>query len=261
MNRLSFECNRLSSGYPALLRRVVSLGEEVPSRAGNTREVVGFTLSLGDPVHCVVGREGSSREFMDLEIAMLLAGTFDRELVERVTPRAAELITTKTAYGPRVWHQLREVETELKNDPTSRRGLVVVGDRHDLSGVHDPTTADQFGHEIPCTVSWQFLIRNGMIDAIVCMRSWDLVWGLTYDVPCFVAVQTALARALDVEVGCYLHLAGSAHVYERHWATPTWDNWERGELEIPWLADSVAETQSNARAALDEMRTAAWLRA
>jgi len=103
--------------------------------------------------------------------------------------------------------------------------------------------------------------RDGMIDAIVCMRSWDLVWGLTYDVPCFVAVQTALARALDVEVGCYLHLAGSAHVYERHWATPTWDNWERGELEIPWLADSVAETQSNARAALDEMRTAAWLRA
>jgi len=70
-----------------------------------------------------------------------------------------------------------------------------------------------------------------------------------------------LRRALDVEVGCYLHLAGSAHVYERHWATPTWDNWERGELEIPWLADSVAETQSNARAALDEMRTAAWLRA
>ena len=66
-------------------------------------------------------------------------------------------------------------------------------------------------------MTWQFLPRGGKLEMLVSMRSWDLVWGLSYDVPCFVAVQLALAAALDLEPGTYTHVAGSGHLYERHW--------------------------------------------
>ena len=44
------------------------------------------------------------------------------------------------------------------------------------------------------------------------LGSWDAVWGLSYDVPCFVAVQMAVAKALGVAVGRYRHHAGSFHL-------------------------------------------------
>jgi hypothetical protein len=52
---------------------------------------------------------------------------------------------------------------------------------------------------------------------LVTMRSWDLVWGLGYDVPCFAAMQAVAASALAVPIGEYAHVAGSGHLYERHW--------------------------------------------
>ena len=67
-----------------------------------------------------------------------------------------------------------------------------------------------------CTLTWHFFNRNDKLEMIVNMRSWDLVWGLSYDIPCFVAVQMAVADALDLELGEYTHVAGSGHVYERH---------------------------------------------
>jgi hypothetical protein len=75
---------------------------------------------------------------------------------------------------------------------------------------------------------------------IVNMRSWDAVWGLTYDVPCFVAVQMAVAKVLGVGLGSYRHHAGSFHLYERHWSIKA--NSSNEELAVDWLCDSWNDT-------------------
>ena len=48
------------------------------------------------------------------------------------------------------------------------------------------------------------------------MRSSDLVFGLSYDVPAFTIMQELMAIELGVELGEYIHVSNSLHVYERH---------------------------------------------
>jgi thymidylate synthase len=192
-------------------------GDIVEGRGGAAKEIMDFALVLEDPRACIVGRHGFSEAFMHLEIAMLLAGTYDYEKVQGVLPRAADLVTPLTAYGPRVQGQIPLIIKELRKNPQSRRALVYVGKHDDLYLARGMETAG----EMPCTALWQFLIRDDKLHMIVYMRSWDAVWGLSYDVPCFVAMQMAIARDLTVGLGTYRHHAGSFHIYDRHWDITT----------------------------------------
>lgn len=236
----------LGQHYPALLDWLKT-GQITGSRGGRTREVIDFALTLRDPHRCIVNRVGFSRRFMDAEIAMLLAGVYDGELLKALTPKAAELTTPSTAYGPRVRRQLPLILDELKTNPESRRAVVYVGRHDDLDSISEETAG-----EMPCTMTWQFLLRNGELHMIVNMRSWDAVWGLSYDVPCFVAVQMALAKDIGAPVGVYRHHAGSFHVYERHWELEADITDER--LDLDWLCDDWQETVTAATAFVDIFR-------
>lgn len=269
-----FDTHDLGRHYPELLDDLRE-ARLVDTRGGRTREIVDFSLVLRDPTRCIVDRDSFSRRFMDAEIAMLLAGTYDAELLRAITPRAADLTTSLTAYGPRVRHQLPLIVQELRDDPASRRAVAYVGASGDLAGVGASTAG-----EMPCTMTWQFLIRpmgivrrsdtDALFDdlptmtarvelprlhMIVNMRSNDAVWGLTYDVPCFVAVQMAVAKALRVPLGDYIHHAGSFHLYERHWETKARPTDER--LELEWICDEFEETVKVARTMVDIMRAGA----
>lgn len=245
--------DRLSLEYPQLIETLVSDGDVVESRVGRVKEIAPFVMTLDEPAHCVVKRSGFSRRFLDLEVAMLLAGEYDHDLTESVSPVAAGLLAPHTAYGPRVKYQLRDVAEELRESPVSRRAVVYVGRDTDYrDAVRFPKRSKG---EMPCTCLWQFLVRGGKLGMVTYMRSWDAVWGLSYDVPCFVAVQQAMAKALGVAVGSYGHVAGSLHIYERHWTLATTPN-EDGELTVDYITDDITETQREAKTRMDAMRGA-----
>lgn len=228
----------LSREYPTFLRTIVKRGYGLESRVGRTREVLDLSLRLHHPEWCVVSRPGFSRGFMEVEIAQLLGGKYDQEGLARYAPLAGDLITPDTAYGPRIKHQLRLVRDELKK-PGSRRAILFIGNTTDLAATHYSLARNE---EMPCTISIQFLLRDRRLHGIVGMRSWDMVWGLSYDVPSFVAVQKALARDLGCDIGQMTVHAGSAHVYERHWDLEASSSRD-GFLEIPWLEDTIEGTQ------------------
>jgi thymidylate synthase len=238
--------NRLGTYYPQLLRHVRNRGIETPSRIGNTREILNLQLVLTEPSFCIVGRDNFSEAFMREEIVQLLAGQYDGERLGKIIPRAAELITPATAYGPRVTDQLVFVETELKNSPSSRRAVVYVGRQDDGAATYSKKAAEARAGEMPCTMTWQFHIRDEQLHMSVSMRSWDLVWGLSYDEPAFVAVQMTLARALKVGLGHYVHTAGSAHIYERHYTLPVWSRYEQLDIS-DLLANTFKQTRTKAR--------------
>ena len=85
---------------------------------------------------------------------------------------------------------------------------------------------------MPCTLGYHFLVRHGKLELVCYMRSWDLVWGLSYDIPNAVQLQMVVAADLGLELGPYSHVASSGHIYKRHW------NLEVGETgyEMPSLA-------------------------
>lgn len=213
--------NRLSDSYGALLGHVQGLGHVVKSRLGDTKEILNFRLEIEEPQWCVTGRAGFSKKFMYEEIYQILAGVHDNDRLRAITPLAADLITPATAYGPRTFEQVRWCAQELSFNPSSRRAVVYVGRSDDLMKVDEEGRAG----EMPCTETWQFSYRHEKLHMTVNMRSWDLVWGLGYDVPSFVAVQMALASHMgaSVQLGSYVHNAGSAHIYDKHWGIKTWN--------------------------------------
>lgn len=211
-NVLLFPTQDLGESYRRLVEGVLAHGDEVKPRGMAVKEVRPLLLTITQPERCFTKRPGINRALTYMEICQILAGDFNKLLFDAISPLASKLLTAGGAYGPRTAEQLVEAIDELELDPDTRRAVVYVGRPEDLVHIHASSTTDQ-----PCTMTWQFFNRGGKLEMIVNMRSWDLVWGLANDVPCFVAVQQAMAWALGLEVGGYTHLAGSAHIYERHW--------------------------------------------
>jgi thymidylate synthase len=107
---------------------------------------------------------------------------------------------------------------------------------------------------MPCTLGYHFLIRNGTLELICYMRSWDLVWGLSYDIPNAVQLQLLVAADLGLELGPYSHVASSGHVYERHYDLEVGDT----DYELPSLASTIpalAFSIEDAKTALSCERT------
>jgi len=209
---LTFSAGSMGCDYPDLIRALLERGETAPSRGGAIVNVCDFELVLHDPARALVGRKRMSDWLALEEATQVLAGEYSRERLAAVSPPAAVKSHPNTAYGPRVWPQLFEVEDELKLHPDSRRAVVYVGRPDDLA------RTEYNGGEVPCTAYWQFFVRGDALDMIVHMRSNDAVHGLSYDVPMFTAVQRALATSLELEPGLYRHHAGSFHIYEEHWS-------------------------------------------
>lgn len=83
-------------------------------------------------------------------------------------------------------------------------------------GEHSYKTNDN-----PCTMYLNFAVRDGKLNMTTCMRSNDIWFGTTYDVPFFVFVQKMMLAELqrdfpEIELGTYTHFANSLHLYDRN---------------------------------------------
>lgn len=197
--------------YPELLRLVHGQGAKVSPRGEETTEVLagGVTLRAGE----MPDRKGYNPLLGIAEMLMLIGGTFDVKLIEAVAPKAdLSLFTPQAAYGPRIDGQMQGVVDELQADPLSRRAVVVLPNRAKFGTFNNEPLAMR-----PCTTSIQFLRRAGVLHAVVNMRSWDLIYGLPYDVVMFGGLTMAVARAVSpgLQAGYVFVTAGSMHVYTK----------------------------------------------
>jgi thymidylate synthase len=71
------------------------------------------------------------------------------------------------------------------------------------------------GVDIPCTTTMQFHRRDDILHMSVTMRSNDAYLGLPHDVFCFTMLQELVAAELGLELGEYIHMVGSMHLYDR----------------------------------------------
>jgi hypothetical protein len=184
-----------------------ALGVECPSRLGRTLEVSPFYTTFWAGYR--PNREGLARRMQLVEAYQVLAGIEDVEQLARVAPRLnRSLFTQGGAYGPRIADQMNNVIGELRADDRSRRAVAFIGNPRDPFCV------------LPCTLTVQFLVRRGEVNAIASMRSWDLWFGYPYDVVTFGALAQGVARCLTRVPGMVHVAAGSAHLYEKDW-----DSW------------------------------------
>jgi hypothetical protein len=214
------------------------MGERRGTRDGASRDAGPQHLIFNQPTwEKIRGREGSA-EFARVEQLCYLAGV-EPDPLTLISSRYSRFKTAggfEGAYGPRLRETLRHVCAELSLRPDSRRAVIPVFLRTDLTrAVNDePQKAD-----IPCTttlVFWRSPAEALHVHAT--MRSTDIWFGLYYDVPAYHMLQRAVAWALGLEVGLTFFTTTSLHLYERHFvkATGVVDQVsERMQIEFPTL--------------------------
>ena len=232
MADVSVGVDHLGREYGRVLREVMASGDRSAPRGMEIIEARPLTIRLADPRACVVKRPGMSRAFMFAEQLLLLSGEHDAELLGRYSKRGAQMLNHYGAYGPRIRDQLPEVVRELRHDPDSRRAAAYVCRSDDLKWAHELNS--------PCTLAYHFFLRGGVVECVTYMRSWDLVWGLSYDVPNAAQLQMCVAADLGAGLGPLTFVAGSGHVYERHYGL------EAGETDylLPSLAGTTGWTET-----------------
>lgn len=205
--------DNLRDGYIEIVDWVRTRGHKVSPRGQDTIEVIAPTIVLTNPKDSLpigIGR-GLNLKIAAVEACQLIAGRGYPKLVLAASPNFAQFTEDGANfhgnYGERMRSQGRSVFRKLSEDPHTRQAVITLW---------NPTFDNISGkRDYPCTVGFQFLIRDEKLQMITTMRSNDVWLGLAYDVFQFTQLQLTLARALNVEVGPYIHQPGSLHMYER----------------------------------------------
>lgn len=100
---------------------------------------------------------------------------------------------------------LKEVVRLLKDDPASRRAIIPFIQASDIK--NEPL-------DFPCPSYAHFMVRNNKLDLIVGMRSQSLAGVFVYDAFMFTMMQEAVALELGVDLGKYIHISDSLHIYD-----------------------------------------------
>jgi thymidylate synthase len=119
-------------------------------------------------------------------------------------------------YGHLIWSskyhdQYQNVLDELINNPDSRRASMIYT-RPSIWSEYDENGKNDF----ICTNSVTYYIRNDELQAVVQMRSNDVVFGYKNDIAWQNHVLELLASDLDINPGFIQWQVQNLHVYERH---------------------------------------------
>ena len=126
-------------------------------------------------------------------------------------------------YAERLWtnEQFKNVINALKKDAGSRQAVLSVWnptldmDPNKLNGQN----------RIPCSLYYQFLIRNGRLHCIYTMRSNDFLGHHVIDLYCASGLMEYVVKELkstypDLKVGSLTYMAGSLHAF--NWDLKNW---------------------------------------
>lgn len=186
------------------------------SRKGKTLERFGVLLRLTNPRARLSRSETKGTIFSCLgELFWILSGSDRLDHIQYYLKRYDEFsddgITVSGAYGPRLFDgrkkstQIKKLVDFLRVQPGSRRAVVQIYSEADF---------ELDGKDVPCTLTLQFAIRNGLLDMITFMRSNDIFKGLPHDIFCFTMLQEMIAAQLGIGLGMYTHTVGSLHMYD-----------------------------------------------
>lgn len=219
-----------SNVYKKMCLYLLENGEKSSPRNMNTQEVEGAIIKVKNPRSRILNNKlrKVSIPFAIGEWLWHMEGRDDLRMIQYYAPSYDKYSddgkTLNGAYGPRIKRALLKIVEILKKDPDSRRAVVPIYGKED---------AGLDSKDIPCTIGFQFLIRNNKLDMIVNMRSNDIFLGFPYDIFNFTMWQEYVACKLNTEIGTYTHIANSLHFYEK----------DREKIVKASLAEEVEENE------------------
>jgi thymidylate synthase len=112
-------------------------------------------------------------------------------------------------YSERIGDQIGRVIRCLSETPSSRNAIITIWDRE--------IDKERIGGKmrVPCSMYYQFLIRNGRLNQIYNIRSNDLMTHWCWDVWMAIKIQEIIAQKLDLPMGFFMQQIGSLHAYHK----------------------------------------------
>jgi thymidylate synthase len=209
----------LETAYMDLLARVADAGVRVSPRGFPTRELDNVIFKIENPRNRLLTNMARKWNYCLAfgELAWHLGGSRDVEALAsyaQIWRRYAVNAQVKgSCYGHRMFSrsesglsQWELCKAILQEDSASRRAVIQL---------YDPQQNYIGSPDVSCALSLQFTLRNKRLDLTVCMRSNDVYFGLPYDVYLYTNLLELMAVELGVDVGTYVHFAGSLHVYDK----------------------------------------------
>lgn len=111
-------------------------------------------------------------------------------------------------YPERWQQQLPYIIRELELRPNTRQAIMTVYDHHQDLG--------NFGgrDRVPCSISYQFMIREGKLNCIYYQRSCDFFKFFSTDVFLTIKLLEYVASQIECEAGHFIHFIGSLHAFK-----------------------------------------------
>jgi thymidylate synthase len=194
----------------ALLGKLYEEGRPVSPRGYETHELLGVQVRVHDLRRNILVHptRALSYRFMIAEWLWMAAGREDVATIARYNKQIAQFsddgVKFAGAYGPQMLRQIPWAMQQLQEKPGCRQAVIQIW---------HPTPAPS--KDIPCTLSWQLLARDGRLNAVITMRSSDIWLGLPYDFVNLSQLVSGIAGELGLETGELIFNLGSSHLYDR----------------------------------------------
>lgn len=214
------ESDNITEMYIRALWFLKHFGKEV----GNTKEIENMSFVLTNPRSRLILEplRKHSLRYMKKEILWYLHGSSNIDEISKEASIWQKVSddghNVNSNYGMKIFRdftagkpQFKMVEEELLRDANSRRAIMFFNMYNEDYMLMHKTK------DFPCTVFSQFTIREGKLNMTTHMRSNDIIFGWSNDVPWFTFLQELMAAKLNIPLGTYTHIAGSEHIYERHY--------------------------------------------
>lgn len=197
---------------------IYSKGDWVKARGFKFKELIAPNLVLDNPRECLctISDRKLNYSYLIIEKFTYLSQISYPEAIIAYNSKMINYLNPKTkdfdgAYGLRIAKnkQLDHCYELLKEDKGSRQAVITINDYTDRRKSLDKA----------CTLSLQFLIRKNKLHLITTMRSNDLMFGTSLDIPAFCFLQEVMLSWLKetyptLKLGQYIHKPASFHYYD-----------------------------------------------
>lgn len=129
----------------------------------------------------------------------------DKETGDLGPVYGAQWRSWKTPDG-RTIDQITEVINQIKNNPDSRRLLVVAFNPGEIEKMALP----------PCHAFFQFYVANGRLSCQLYQRSGDVFLGVPFNIASYALLTMMVAQVCGLRAGEFIHTLGDAHLYKNH---------------------------------------------
>jgi thymidylate synthase len=196
-------------------RQIQKLGVPNKGSRGDHRELIGVCIRIRHPRARLSRSNDRGVPSAVGEFLWYMSGTDDIDFITAYIPNYQKEVgpsgRINGAYGPRLFSsfdvdQIEAVTDLLRRKPSTRRAVI------QIYGARDLLTDE----EVPCTTTLQFFVREGRLHLMASLRSNDAYLGLPHDVFCFTMLQEMMANRLGLELGEYVQMVGSFHLYDKH---------------------------------------------